>query len=178
MNIGIHFLLLHHCLYKIYIKILRKQQTSFWLASLLAASFSAASPAASFRYLLPTLLSNHFKSTNTSLKCSRSNWRRERKGKRMEQCHRFLWWFLNAMPSWHPLTLIHFYNNFVTNFTADRRTNATFCTYALNTNSYCLCYNIWLLFKWIFSRYYWSIIQSINIYSDLSEFKNVMSSYK
>lgn len=47
------------------------------LVSLLAASFSAASPAASFRYLLPTLLSNHFKSTNTSLKCSRSNWREQ-----------------------------------------------------------------------------------------------------
>lgn len=35
---------------------------------------SAAIPAASFRYLLPTLLSNHFRSTKTSLKCSRSNY--------------------------------------------------------------------------------------------------------
>lgn len=56
------------------------QQTSFLLASLLAASFSAANPAASFRYLLPTLLSNHFRSTNTSLKCSLSNWKKEGMG--------------------------------------------------------------------------------------------------
>lgn len=40
---------------------------------LLFLASSAAIPAASLRYLLPTLLSNHFRSTKTSLKCSRSN---------------------------------------------------------------------------------------------------------
>lgn len=49
--------------------------TLLFFTSLTLAS-SAASPAASFRYLFPTLLSNHFRSTNTSLKCSRSNWKK------------------------------------------------------------------------------------------------------
>ena len=78
----VHGFIFYHCI-----------STSVLLVSLPAASFSAASPAASFRYLLPTLLSNHFRSTNTSLKCSRSNWRDERK--REEEnclyiCHKFL----------------------------------------------------------------------------------------
>lgn len=55
---------------------LTEVQTSMTVA-LMAASFSAANPAASFRYLLPTLLSNHFRSTKTSLKCSLSNWKRK-----------------------------------------------------------------------------------------------------